>query len=41
VRLYHKLLLWDLLSAPRSTRWLEKLLDPFLGKSVVMYFTRT
>jgi SAM-dependent methyltransferase len=41
VRLCHKLLLWDLLSAPRSTRWLEKLLDPFLGKSVVMYFTRT
>ncbi|MEF8889399.1 MAG: methyltransferase domain-containing protein, partial [Desulfohalobiaceae bacterium] len=35
VRLYHKLLLWDLLSAPRSTRWLEKLLNPFLGKSVV------
>jgi len=40
VRLYHRLLVWDLLSAPRCTRWLEKLLDPLLGKSVTMYFTR-
>jgi len=40
IRLYHRLLVWDLLSAPRCTRWLERALDPLLGKSVVFYFTR-
>jgi len=40
VRLYHRLLLWDILSAPRCTRWLDSLLNPLLGKSVVFYFTR-
>jgi hypothetical protein len=38
VRLWHKLLLWDLLKAPPLTRTLERLLNPVLGKSVVYHF---
>jgi hypothetical protein len=26
---------------PRVTRWLDRLLNPLMGKSVVVYFTRT
>lgn len=40
VRVYHKLLIWDLMKQPRLTRWLEKILNPFIGKSVVLYFVR-
>lgn len=40
VRLWHQLLVWDLMQAPRVTRVLERLLDPLLGKSVVMYFVK-
>ncbi|MEQ8262448.1 class I SAM-dependent methyltransferase [Pseudohaliea sp.] len=40
VRAWHRLLVWDMLKAPWLTRRLEKLLDPFLGKSVVLYFRR-
>ena len=40
VQLYHRLLVWDLMSKPPLTRWLERLLNPLLGKSVVMYFVR-
>jgi SAM-dependent methyltransferase len=41
VDLYHRFLVWDLMAKPRSTRRLEALLDPFLGKSTVFYFTKT
>ena len=40
VKAYHKLLVWDLMSAPKSTRLLEQMLNPLIGKSVVMYFVR-
>ncbi|MEE8311222.1 MAG: class I SAM-dependent methyltransferase [Candidatus Binatia bacterium] len=40
VRLYHKLLVWDLMKAPWLTRRLEKMLNPLIGKSVVMYATK-
>lgn len=40
VRTYHKLLVWDLMKQPRTTRWLERILDPIMGKSVVMYFVK-
>ena len=40
INAYHKLLVWDLMDKPWLTRWLEKLLDPIMGKSVVMYFKR-
>lgn len=38
IKLYHRLLVWDLMERPWLTRSLEKLLNPLLGKSVVMYF---
>lgn len=40
VRLYHRLLVWDMFSKPWITRSLERLLDPWMGKSVVMYFRK-
>lgn len=40
-RLYHKLLVWDLMSRPLFTRTLERLLNPIMGKSVVLYFTKS
>jgi SAM-dependent methyltransferase len=40
VKTYHKFLVWDLMKNPWITRNLEKLLDPFFGKSVVMYFIK-
>jgi ubiquinone/menaquinone biosynthesis C-methylase UbiE len=40
VRTYHRLLVWDLMQRPRLTRWLDRLLNPVMGKSVVLYFIR-
>jgi ubiquinone/menaquinone biosynthesis C-methylase UbiE len=40
VKLYHRFLTWDLLSKPKLTRLLDKLLNPLLGKSVVLYFRK-
>ena len=37
VALYHRLLMWDLLEKPALTRWLDRALNPVLGKSVVVY----
>lgn len=41
VGLYRKFLEWDLLQRPWLTRGLEWLLNPLMGKSVVMYFRKT
>ncbi len=41
LRLYHKLLVWDLMEKPWLTRKLELLLNPLMGKSVVFYFRKT
>ncbi|MBT5681665.1 MAG: methyltransferase domain-containing protein [Gammaproteobacteria bacterium] len=38
VRQYHRFLVWDLMQQPKLTQILDHLLNPFLGKSVVMYF---
>lgn len=38
VRQYHRLLVWDLMQRPWLTQSLDRLLNPILGKSVVMYF---
>jgi SAM-dependent methyltransferase len=40
VTAYHKLLVWDLMQRPRITRAAESLLNPLVGKSVAMYFTK-
>ncbi len=39
VKTYHRFLVWDLMDRPWLTRTLEKLLNPLMGKSVVMYFS--
>lgn len=40
IKLYHRLLVWDLMEKPWLTQTLEKLLNPIMGKSVVMYFRK-
>jgi SAM-dependent methyltransferase len=40
VRAYHRLLVWDMMRAPRLTRWSERLLNPLIGKSVVVYLRK-
>ncbi len=40
VRAYHRLLVWDLTERPWPTRFAERLLDPVLGKSLVVYAQR-
>ena len=37
---YHKFLVWDLMQNPLLTRFLEAVLKPFIGKSLVMYFVK-
>jgi len=37
VRAYHRLLVWDITSKPLVTRVAEQVLNPVLGKSVVVY----
>ena len=41
VNLYHKFLCWDLMKRPVLTETLEKILNPILGKSVVIYGERS
>ena len=40
VRGYHQLLVWDMMKAPAATRIAEKALNPLIGKSVALYFTK-
>jgi SAM-dependent methyltransferase len=40
VTAYHKLLVWDLMQRPKLTRVAESVLNPFVGKSVAMYFIK-
>ncbi|WP_205873189.1 class I SAM-dependent methyltransferase [Mycobacterium camsae] len=40
VTAYHKLLVWDLMQRPKITRLAESVLNPLVGKSVAMYFTK-
>lgn len=37
VALYHRFLVWDLMSRPRLTRIAEAALNPLIGKSLVLY----
>jgi SAM-dependent methyltransferase len=37
IRLYHRLLVWDLMQRPWITRALERVMNPIMGKSVVFY----
>ncbi|QKT09250.1 class I SAM-dependent methyltransferase [Gordonia sp. X0973] len=40
VRGYHQMLVWDMMKAPALTRTAEKLLNPVIGKSVVLYLEK-
>ena len=40
VRAYHRFLCWDIEKAPRSTRLADQLLNPVIGKSLVVYATK-
>ena len=37
---YHRLLVWDMVSQPWLTRTAESVLNPLIGKSVVLYFQK-
>lgn len=39
-RLYHRFLVWDITVRPRATRVVERLLNPILGKSLVVYLVK-
>jgi SAM-dependent methyltransferase len=34
---YHKMLVWDIMKGPRTTRLAERALNPVIGKSLVVY----
>jgi SAM-dependent methyltransferase len=40
VEAYHKLLVWDIVKAPFLTRTAERLLNPLIGKSLVVYLSK-
>jgi 2-polyprenyl-3-methyl-5-hydroxy-6-metoxy-1,4-benzoquinol methylase len=40
VKAYHRLLVWDLMKKPLLTRTAERLLDPVVGKSLVVYLRK-
>ena len=40
MRLYHQLLVWDLMKRPWVTRAIDALLNPVMGKSIVLYFSK-
>ena len=40
VNLYHKFLVWDLMKKPALTTTIDRLLNPVLGKSLVLYFRK-
>ena len=41
VNLYNRFLTWDIMKKPRITRLIDYLLNPILGKSIVLYFKKT
>ena len=40
VNIYHRFLAWDIMKQPHLVAWLDKLLNPILGKSLVVYFRK-
>lgn len=40
VELYHRFLVWDLMKKPIFTKILDEILNPVLGKSLVVYLTK-
>jgi SAM-dependent methyltransferase len=40
VNQYHRFLVWDMMKKPRITQFLDKILNPVLGKSIVLYLRK-
>ncbi len=40
VNIYQRFLTWDIMEKPPLTRLLDKMLNPIMGKSLVLYFTK-
>ncbi|MBW4029585.1 MAG: class I SAM-dependent methyltransferase [Acidobacteria bacterium] len=40
VRQYHRLLVWDIMKRPALTRYAEAVLNPLMGKSLVVYLEK-
>ena len=40
VAAYHRFLVWDIERRPRTTRWMDRLLNPLIGKSFVLYLRK-
>ena len=40
VSTYHRLLVWDIEKAPKVTRYADRLLNPLVGKSLVVYLAK-
>jgi SAM-dependent methyltransferase len=40
VNQYHRFLVWDMMKKPRITQFLDKILNPVLGKSIVLYLKK-
>lgn len=40
VNLYHRFLVWDLMEKPKLTNVLDRFLNPFIGKSLALYFKK-
>jgi SAM-dependent methyltransferase len=39
-RTYHRLLVWEIMKQPKALRYAGKVLDPLIGKSMVLYFRK-
>jgi SAM-dependent methyltransferase len=39
-RLYHRMLVWDIMAKPWPTRLADRLLNPVIGKSLVVYLRK-
>lgn len=40
VKAYHRLLVWDIVKGPKTTRFAEKVLAPLIGKSLIVYLRK-
>ncbi len=40
VKAYHRFLVWDMMKKPLLSRTMERALDPFVGKSLVLYLRK-
>jgi ubiquinone/menaquinone biosynthesis C-methylase UbiE len=40
VNLYHRFLSWEILKKPKLIAWVDKLLNPIMGKSLVVYLRK-